>query len=197
MTNIYSSTIIEDVTECWKSDPEIAVIYFYFDFHAAEKMKYDNLLRSLIVQLSVQSTKVPESLTDLFSHCQDGQHQPTIDALTLTLRQILETFQQVFIILDALDECNEREKLLLLLETIFNWHLDKLHILSTSRRETDIEDCLEPLVTGQISIQSARVNSDIRIYIDERLGKDPKLKAWSPQAQIEIKETLMSGADGM
>jgi hypothetical protein len=145
----------------------------------------------------MQSTKTPESLDNLFSHCQDGQHQPTIDALTLIIRQILETFQQVFIILDALDECNEREELLPLLETIFNWHLGKLHILATSRQQTDIEDFLEPLVTGQVAIQSARVDSDIHTYVDERLRKDPKLKNWPAHVRLEIEESLMSGADGM
>jgi hypothetical protein len=121
-----------------------------------------------------------------------------MDALTLTLQHILGGFQQAFIILDALDECKgkEREELLGLLKNLIDWKVEDLHVLATSRRERDIEETLEPLVTGQVCIQSALVNPDIHIHICERLQNDPKLK-WPKNVQEEIEKTLMDGAHGM
>lgn len=145
----------------------------------------------------MQSEKIPGSLDLLFACNQDGGQQPTTKALQSTLQHILGDFQQVFIILDALDECKEREELLGLMEDILNWKLDKLHVLATSRRERDIEESLEPLVTGQICIQSVLVNADIHTHICDRLQNDLKLKKWPANVQTEIEKTLMDGANGM
>jgi len=96
-----------------------------------------------------------------------------------------------------LDESTEREELLKLIQEIVGWKLEKLHILVTSRRESDIEEALEPLVTDQVCIQSTLVNADIHTHIREQLQKDSKLKKWPTHVQTEIEEVLMEGASGM
>jgi hypothetical protein len=145
----------------------------------------------------MQSKNTLEALNALFTHSQDGQQQPTTEGLVLTLQQMLRDFNQIFIILDALDECREREELLGLIENIVNCELEMLHLLVTSRRENDIEETLTPLVTGQICIQSALVDADIRIHIREQLQNDTKLKRWPENVRIEIEKTLMDRANGM
>jgi NACHT domain len=197
LIKVCSSAIIQDVLQHCQSYSELAVVYFYFDFNDVEKQRHENLIRSLIVQLSMQSTNTPEALNTIYSRCQEGQQQPTTDALILTLQHMLVDFDQTFIILDALDECKEREELLELLEKFVDWKLNGSHILATSRREKDIEETLEPLITGQICIQSAVVNADIQICLRERLQYDPKLRKWPVMVQKEIETTLMDGAHGM
>jgi hypothetical protein len=194
---ICSSTIVEDVKQHCQSDQRLAIIYFYFDFSNFEKQRYENLIRSMIAQLSMQSTNTPEALNTIHSRCQEGHQQPTIKDLTSTLKDMLGDFHETFIILDALDECTEREELLGLIKAIVDWELKKLHILATSRTENDIEEALVPLITGQICIQSAVFNADIQIHLRERLQSDPKLKKLPEEAQKEIEETLMDGAHGM
>jgi hypothetical protein len=180
-----------------QSDSAFAVIYFYFDFNDIEKQRHENLIRSLIVQLSMQSTNTPEALNTIYSRHQEGQQQPTTNDLVLTFQHMLGDFRQTFIILDALDECTEREELLGLIEKIVDWKLEKLHILATSRREKDIEDTITPLITGQICIQSALVDADIRVHTRERLQNDRKLRKLPKDVQIEIEKALMDGANGM
>jgi hypothetical protein len=140
---------------------------------------------------------MPRRRPSLNAKRQDGKQQPTPDALESTLQHILGDFQQTFIILDALDECKEREELLGLLENLIGWEVENLHVVATSRRERDIEETLEPLATGQVYIQSALVNADIHIHLCERLQNDPKLKKWPANVQREIEKTLMDGAHGM
>lgn len=180
-----------------KSDLAPAVIYFYFDFNDAEKQRHDKFIHSLVAQLSMQSLNTPEALNMLYSRCRDGQGQPTIDDLATTLQHMLGGFHETFFIFDALDECTEREELLTLIERIVGWKIGKLHTLVTSRREREIEETLEPLVTRQICIHSALVNADINIHLRERLQSDPKLNQWPVNVQMEIEATLMDGACGM
>lgn len=195
--NSHRSTIIEDMTHNWKNGPGIAVVYFYFDFHDNEKQKYESLLRSLIVQLSMQSMNTPECVEMLFSHSLSGLKQPSTKALENTLQNILQNFQELFVIIDALDECNNRADLLEHLECMSKWKLNQLHILAISRRERDIEEFFELLPIAQLPIRIDNVNPDIRTYIRERVKKDAKLKKWPALVKIEIEETLMAKADGM
>jgi hypothetical protein len=194
---IRSSTALEEVMSQYKSNPTVAIAYFYFDFNDSEKQRHDKFTHSLIEQLAWQSAKALACLESLFSDCQDGKQQPTQDALEVALQQIVHEFEETFIILDALDECKEREEFLLLLKNLTSWGGGKLHVLATSRRERDIEEALESLVTSEICLQSALVNIDIDTHISERLQNDPKLRRWPVDVREEIKTTLMEGAQGL
>ena len=159
------------------------------------------MIRSLILQLSSQFGSTPQSLEALHSSCMNGGRQPTPSMLLATLHQMMESFEETFIIFDALDECSEREELLEDIEEFNRWTDVNLHILSTSRREKDIEERIEPLVhdKGRIHIDSMHVNEDIRAYVHEKLQTDVKLKRWykEPKVQQEIENALMEKADGM
>jgi len=154
-------------------------------------------MHPLIEQLAGQSAKACACLESLFSRCHDGKEQPTQDTLEVTLQLMLDEFRETFIIVDALDECQERGELLLLLNNLKFWGAGKLHVLATSRRERDIEEALASLVTSEVCLQSALVNVDIGTHISERLQNDAKLKKWPANVQEEIKHTLIEGAQGM
>jgi hypothetical protein len=113
-----------------------------------------------------------------------------------TLKDMLRGFQHVYMIMDALDECEDREQLLLLIQEITEWKLGTVHILATSRKERDIEHCLGCRVSAQINLHSSLVNADIQTHIQARLRNDTKLQKWS-KIHGQIEATLMDGADGM
>lgn len=79
------------------------MLFFFFDFSDIEKRGHENMLRSLISQLSMYGANGCQILEDLHSSCMDGERQPTSEALTATLRRMMRTFEEVFIVLDALD----------------------------------------------------------------------------------------------
>jgi len=110
-------------------------------------------------------------------------------------------FDKIFVVLDALDECKERRKLLKGIDEIARWKMEKLHILTTSRREKDIDELLDSLVNDErkFCIQNELVNDDIRAYIQKRLQGDQDLKRWrnKPEVQQEIETNLMGKAGGM
>jgi hypothetical protein len=172
-------------------------VYFDFDFQDNKKQRCENLVRSLVFQLSKRSAAAAEVLGVLISQSDDGAKQPSMDIIVTTLKEMLGDFRQVFIILDALEECHQRGELLELLETICDWQLEKIHMLATSRRDTDIVECLELLATGQICLEGEHVDADIRTYISEELRTERNLRKWSADIKVEIQEALMSGADGM
>ena len=110
---------------------------------------------------------------------------------------MISTFKSTYILLDALDECIDRKDLFEFIVAVKDWNLDNLHLLATSRKETDITQSLEPLVTYQVCIQSALVDVDICIFVLEKLSNDPRLKKWPVKVQKEIENALTKGANGM
>jgi hypothetical protein len=192
-----SSTIIQELIEHCKSNPSFAIAHFYFDFRDRAKQSQERLLRSLVTQFSDQCPSTPEALEKPYLSNQNGRWQPAANALVATLGDVIRSFQRAYVVVDALDECMDREAILRLIEEIVNWKIDTLHILVTSRMEREIEECLKDLVSNQIVTQSSLVATDIQIHVHKKLHKDPKLRKWPEKVLVEIKAELTEHAHGM
>ena len=197
LTLIYSSTIIEEVLKLCQDDSGSALAYFYFDFQNRDQQQCESLLRSSIAQFSDQAPNTPEALQRLYSRCQSSRYRPDSDDLTATLQCIVQEFRRAYIVVDALDECTERESLLELIEKMVDWNSNTLHILVTSRKEREIEDSLILQCQHTMALQGSVIARDIEIHVFEKLRNDPRLKKWPAKVRAEIKEKLMKGACGM
>ena len=175
--------------------------FFYFKFNDPLKQVPELMIKSLICQLWQRCSKLPGTIESMFCSHGRGQRQPTLDAILETLRELIRELPISYVVLDALDECNDRTELLEILETIVRWGLTKLHIIVTSRRERDIESILETLVAepSQICLQSKIIDNDIRTYVRHRLSVDNSLKRWQKYGEVqkEIEAALMGKAHGM
>ncbi|ELR06475.1 hypothetical protein GMDG_08000, partial [Pseudogymnoascus destructans 20631-21] len=198
---ILSSTITQDILFYCDNDPGKVAAYFYFDFTDTDKQKPQLMVRSLISQLSEQCIKMPSALEALYSSLDKGNRQPPLDALMDVLQQILQEFPQSYLILDALDECADRAELLSILEQMAGWQLEEMRVVITSRKERDIENSLEDIVSREfiICLEHQVVDKDIQTYVRQRLSDDKGLKKWQKDADIrrEIETTLMEGSRGI
>ncbi|KAI9687702.1 MAG: hypothetical protein M1822_001781 [Bathelium mastoideum] len=198
---ILSSTIIKTVEQQCENDLGKVAAYFYFDFTDPQKQQSELMIKSLVTQLSHQCIKIPTALDTLFSSCGRGQSQPSAEALLNVLQQMCGAFPATYIVLDALDECDDRDELMTTIKTLFEWRLDGLHLLVTSRQERDIEVPLKCLVheSSIIPLQNDIVDEDIQRYVRHRLTVDTKLEKWQKDAEIrtEIEVALKNGAHGM
>ena len=145
---------------------------------------------------------MPDGVKELYQRCYDGNQRPTTQNLLAVLSRILGEFEVIFLIADAVDECpksnNERGDLLKVFKELLGWSKSSLHVLITSRREPDIESALVPMLKSPaISIQSAQVDTDIKIYVESQLDILGRGKRWPPDLISEIDETLVHGANGM
>jgi hypothetical protein len=175
----------------------MALAYFYFDFNDTGKRDINALLRSLITQLSSQSEEIPLPLRKVYESCQNGLKPIYEEASTSTLRELVLTFHNVYIIFDALDESSDCEEILQLIRTIQGWDLARLHLLATSRQLANIEESLLDLVTDQICLQDSKMNEDIFIYLADTLKNDKSFTKWPPDIKFQIKNKLLEGEDGM
>jgi hypothetical protein len=176
------------------------IIFYYFDFNDVKKQDATNFISSLVAQLCAKRDELPEEVIKLYERHNCGQQTAAISDLKTALDVLMKTFEDVFIIIDALDECpknGERVEILPLIPDI-GTRSPNLHLLVTSRPEPDIVDFLTPLLTSPgIPIWGGQVDSDIKLYIANQLTTNPRLKKWPEIIKADIEASLCTGANGM
>jgi Cdc6-like AAA superfamily ATPase len=202
---ILSSTVIKHLVD---THPNQLLLYFYFDFTDASKQTLENVIRSLISQLYHKRKNTQKSLDFLFSSCkEDGNRQPSCESLCKVFLQMIDQAQEIYIVLDALDECRTRkgplsEGLLAWIQNLLDLEQRNVHLLVTSRPEHDIELVLRKLVQSDediVPIQSNLIEDDIRSYVHTRVRMGNGLKRWRSRLDVldEIQRVLMEKAQGM
>jgi len=177
-----------------QKDTSLAVAFYYFDFNDVGKRDTTSLVRALVAQLLAKIPATSKFLEMLSSQIDDKR--PGIDFLLELLRLFVIELDQVYLIIDALDECEECEELMSLIETVHGWELDRLHIFVASRQLPEIEEVIVDCATSSICLQNL-INQDIHIFIQGRLSSDRKFQKWPYQVRCEIDEALTIGASGM
>jgi hypothetical protein len=176
-----------------------AFAYFFFDGKGGQKesQTVECLIRSLVRQFSTAYGGVPAVLTKLYHSCHDGGAQPSVESLQATLLLILEAFDDVYIVLDALDECAERKAILKWIKQTTSWRKSKLHLLATSRPEEDIAKHFRLLDPDHLNIKQDLVRHDIERYIDSILYDEDFFEQWGNEIKTNIKNTVLESAGGM
>lgn len=173
------------------------VRYFFFDFSDVKKQSLDGMLRSLIWQLYYHRTDARQFLESLYARNGAGRTQPSTRELAAVLSSMTKSNVQV--ILDALDECQDRRKLLPWIQDLAS--LPGLRLILTSRMENDIEVALGKWVTAGdvLPIQNDLVGKDIRVYLKHRIQNVPGFERWlrRKDVQDDIVEKLMPKVNGM
>ncbi|KAF7965202.1 hypothetical protein HWV62_45091 [Athelia sp. TMB] len=199
---ILCSSVIDNVINLCKVKPSgRAYAYFLFDgtLASSESLNYERLIRSIIVQLSNRCGDImPTALVDMYHTCDNGDRQPSESQLEKTLGSILESFDTIYLVIDSLDECVEKDDLLRWIQNMTSVASGKLHLMLSSRPEPDIEHGLAALSNLQkVQVGEQSTMGDISAYLDACF-EAPSMNRWSkPGEKKIIKGTLLRGSDGM
>jgi archaellum biogenesis ATPase FlaH len=178
---------------------EIHVAYVYFSIQELSKQSTDYLIRSLIRQLLSGRSITWTAVTELYDKCSMGGQQPSQTALLDLLVQAVEESSRTFIMIDALDECINKEEAFDIIIQLFERLSDKLNILVTSRHESFVEEILSDIDTQlweKVPVRNAAVDKDISNFVRSRMEKDRKLRKWRTESDY-IVDILVSQAGGM
>ncbi len=203
-----SSTIIQEL-EAMCEAGQASMCYFYFDFRNINKQHLNDLIPSLITQLSTHSEPLRDVLLRLYVAYNYGMKQPSDVVLAECLKEMLMLQDQppIYLIVDALDESPDtsgipspRERILQLLKELVELQLSNIHICVTSRPEIDIKHVIEPLTSLRVSLhdQSGQ-KKDIEAYVRSVVYSDsePIMRRWRTEDKEHVIQTLSERADGM
>ncbi|KAF8337718.1 hypothetical protein F5887DRAFT_1137875 [Amanita rubescens] len=193
---IICSTIIENLKTIVKDQPGSGLAYFYFDINDKAKQTSESLLSSLTLSFTAKSKNY--LLMEQLYEQHDQLHKPTEDELLHLLMRLLSCFKHAYMIIDAMDECDDYDQLFdQVIRVIHEWQLPQLHLLVSSRRVQEIIVIMGEYTLAEISLSAGLVQSDIISYINSVVGKDHRLRKWGHKVQQDVKNALIRGANGM
>jgi hypothetical protein len=201
-----SSSVIQDIMAL-RDSGRASMAYFYFDFKDVDKQKLQNILPSLLIQLSARSDARCDILSQLYFSHDRGVQKPNDRSMMKCLQEMLALDAQspTYIIMDAIDECpltssvpSPREEVLELIEELVGLHLPDVHICVTSRPELDIQTILEPLTPHPVSLHDETgQKQDIADYVRSFVHGDRRMRRWRDEDKDLVIKTLSEKADGM
>ncbi|KAH7115873.1 hypothetical protein B0J11DRAFT_593496 [Dendryphion nanum] len=179
--------------EATKTSPrKFACTYYYCSYRHTNDDTM-SFVRWIICRLSLKLESVPSNILELFRE----NLQPNLKQCKPALASLLEKTSTVYLLLDAVDECNTRDDLLAFLsELAVEPEFAGLRVLVSSREYLDIQEALGSNFTP-ISMSNPMIDSDIRTYITSTFGSKPAFRRWSPGLLADAKDALVRGARGM
>jgi hypothetical protein len=179
----------------FQSGADIGIAYLYCNFRRQDEQKADDLLASLLKQLSQERTSLPDSVKALYEKHKDKRTPLSFDEISKTFQSVAATYSRVFIVIDALDECQAfdgcRTRLLTEISTIqakFG-----ANVFATSRFIPEITEKFE----GSISLEIRASEEDVRRYLDGHMFRLPGFVSRNPELQEEIKTGIVLLVQGM
>lgn len=149
------------------------------------------MLRSLIRQFSLRATGVPAALVGIYG---DGHQKPSIASLQIALQQLIQGFEQTYIVIDGIDECIDREKLMAWIGDLLQRNTSQLHVVLSSREEHDIEESLKKIPhLARIPLVGKAMDADIARLLDAILAK---LTKWDAPIRNRVKDVLIRDSQG-
>ncbi|KXX76563.1 Vegetative incompatibility protein HET-E-1 [Madurella mycetomatis] len=178
--------------QCRRATTKMTSVYYYCNFSNNQDESVP-FLRWTIDQLCRKADMIPDCLYDLFR----VGVEPSLPMLLQAFAAILQGFDSVYIVLDALDESTPSGELLHVVQhLVTDSRLEKVHLFATSRQYVHIEDVMRPISTP-VSMQNPLLDEDIRLFVQARFRENKWLKVWPPDVQQETVETLSAKAKGM
>ncbi|KAG9233204.1 hypothetical protein BJ875DRAFT_379125, partial [Amylocarpus encephaloides] len=193
---IMTAIVVDDLLNTFSSDPNVAVVYIYFDFRRQEEQKPEELLASLLKQL-VQWRPHLQDSTATFYECHKMKHtRPNYIELSEEVRKLITTFSRVFIALDALDECQDpiENRDVFLSEILNIRQATNASLFATSRHIPEITRDFE----GELCREIRASDQDILRYVDGRMSHLLRKRiSRYPALQKLIREKVLAAVDGM
>lgn len=154
--------LLSRATAAKETSLNVGIAYFYMTYDNKSQSAF-NMIKSLLTQLLYQSKILPEALVQLFQ----TRRGPGEDLVRKLFKETLRPFFKVFIVLDALDECDirERNKLTHYLQGLLDSKENDVNICYTTRPE--LQDVL--ISNRSKSIVIGALNDDIRTFLQEQI----------------------------
>ena len=192
---ILASIVVEELTTRFQNNKSIGIAYLYCNFRRQHEQKVEDLLASLLKQLTQGLSSLPDTIKSLYDSHQDKRTRLSFNEISRALQSVIVIYSRVFIVIDALDECqvshNCRERFLL---ELFSLQTKcGATLFATSRFIPEITEKFQ----GSMSLEIRASEYDVRRYVDGYMSNLPSFVRRSLDFQEEVKTKITEAVDGM
>lgn len=198
-----TSSLVIDRLEAHISTSSCGLAHVYFNYQEREEQSPTNIAGSLIKQLAARTTtpNLPQDILGLYHECNQRQRSPTLQELEKILVATLKLFSQVFLVFDALDECDEMKQRKPLLPLFHLLVSNGASIFVTSRPYSrDINNSVSsPTSMGAVEkINLEAKKMDITIYVGKKISDSSHARSLIKEKfKDQVVSELVQYCDGM
>lgn len=192
---ILTSVVIEELFTRFENDSNTSIVYIYFNYQRQNEQQLEDLFASLLKQLVQEQPSIPESVKSLYDRHKYKRTRPSLDEILQTFQSVASVYSRVFIVVDALDECQVfggcRQKFVS--DLVALQAKCKANLFFTSRPIESIEKLFEE--NSRLEIRASE--EDVQRYLDGHMFRLPEFVVQSLELQEEIKTGIIKAVDGM
>ena len=195
LIEIFRSVVVEDLKRA-SAEENRAFAFLYCNYKERAQQTFQNLISSLTRQLIQHSRTIPSELRRLYQGSLDKQTRPSRQELLGLLTTVGSKFSSLYIVIDALDECDDTEEIRSCLVSSLCEALPRACFLVTSRLVPDIEVQFE----DHPRLEIKATNEDIERYVSGQILHKPTLKRHikaDPNLRALMIETICLRSEGM
>jgi Cdc6-like AAA superfamily ATPase len=192
---ILTSIVVEELITRFENDHNIGIAYLYCNYRRQHEQKPEDLFANLLKQFILEQPSIPDSMKTLYDRHKDKQTRPSLDEILGVLHSVAVVYSRVYIVVDALDECQIsdgcRQRFL---SGLFNLRAKYgVNLFATSRPISSIEKEFE----GSTILEIRASEEDVRKYLEGHMFRLPGFVVRSLKLQEEIKANIVKAVDGM
>ncbi|KAL2870702.1 ankyrin repeat domain-containing protein [Aspergillus lucknowensis] len=190
---IMVSMIIDHLEQRFGNLDSIGVAYLYCSFRLRPTQTFRDLLASLVRQLVQGHASVPECVKEAYAQSRNKKTQPAVNELLEFLQLFSAQLSRVFVVVDALDECEAtaRESLLAAIYSLQDRY--NVNLLATSRYIPDTIAAFE----SSPSLEIRASMEDVWRYLRSQLSRLPCFVSRNKDLQCEIIAEVSKAVGGM
>ncbi|KAF5654587.1 ankyrin repeat [Fusarium sp. NRRL 25303] len=185
---ILTAITVDYLKTRFKDDHGTGVAYVYCSYQTTKKQKVQDLFTSLLKQLAQSQDPFPAALKSLYVEKCNGKERPSPHDITKALHDVINSFDQVFIMVDAIDEFEATESLFSELSSLREHTM--ANILITSRPPAQSLKNMLNKLDGCFGKDIQADDHDVKLYIDQRMTEMLVLNESNTEIPRWIKEDL-------
>ncbi|ETN37213.1 uncharacterized protein HMPREF1541_08203 [Cyphellophora europaea CBS 101466] len=171
--SVLLSMVVDVLKQRHEDDSEVCVVHYYFDYSEQQLQTDAHFARSVLRQICVTSTAIPEAVSSFYQKTRDVDKDRTwFQQLTTIIRRVLSTFSKCYLVLDALDETEavrQRTALFDVITAIRAEHAGVKVVATTRPHVTNLQKQFPRSAT--ISVIADPV--DLRQYLSATIERHP------------------------
>ncbi|KAF6232153.1 hypothetical protein HO173_009536 [Letharia columbiana] len=171
-------------------------VAYVFCMHNGANQTASNYLGSSLRQLARQNAAILEDIKSCHRHHTRYETRPSLDEFAKLLRLQVEKFDEVFIVIDALDECPEHDQVRKSFLAEVRALLPKVSLMVTSRDVPSIENMFKHDIRLEIRARDQDIRGFIKSQMEQRDGLVELLEGHS-DVQSTIIATVLEKTNGM
>ncbi|PLB36747.1 nucleoside phosphorylase [Aspergillus candidus] len=188
-----TAIVIHDLTTRLLQDQSVGIAYLYCNFRHKDEQGLEDLLASLLKQLCQDRPFLPDIVRHFYNKHKNKRTRPLLGEIIQAVISVAAMYSRVFIIVDALDECQASDGYLsgFLTQLIHLQAQCGLNIFVTSRLVPQVMEKFKSSTKLEIRAH----DQDIRRYLSARISQ---LQRTLLASRVdEVHDNITKAADGM